>query len=346
MSLSKTFIQAKFELKFQQYFPKPSYHPQNPDVVIISTSYYEGSKKGIYEYNLIQNTFNKIYTYDETFYPLCHAQFMDSKNELLYIFGGPSATFGVFDLNTKIMNTDTESVLRDCRRYPKSTYVPSPINEYHILSYDSIHYVMDMNNKNINRMKINKLKNNNIKLPNILYIPFTNQLISFGSYKSDRIWYCNINQISNKHTYDWQLYHLKMPYSTNDSWFDILLAFNNIIFIFYYIKNSHHDIWCFDLLNNKLIKTKYNTPKFSYYGDNIYVMKDNNNGCIMNFGSSEHFKCNLHNLVPKEVIKSHQTYYKPLIIGYIKQQENDNEFCNNIPYALKLLILCFFPLFT
>eukprot|EP01084_Bolivina_argentea_P199257 340986_1 len=121
MSLSQTFVKAEFELKFNHLFPKPSYHPQNPDVVIISTNYHE-SKEGIYEYNLIQNTFNKIHTYDQTFEPECHGQFIDSKNELLYIFG--YGTFGIFDLNTKVMNTNTESVLRNCQGFPQSTYIP------------------------------------------------------------------------------------------------------------------------------------------------------------------------------------------------------------------------------
>eukprot|EP01084_Bolivina_argentea_P288549 495265_1 len=120
MSLSKTFIKAKFEFKFYGWLPKPSYHPQNPE----------------------------IYTYDQTFidhYPSGHGQFIDSKNELLYIFGGDDSKqgqikFGVFDLNTKKMNTDTESALSNCGECPQSTYIPSPINECHILSNHSIHY--------------------------------------------------------------------------------------------------------------------------------------------------------------------------------------------------------------
>eukprot|EP01084_Bolivina_argentea_P241318 405149_1 len=108
MSLSQTFVKAEFPLKLDYYCPKPSCHPKNKDAVIVSTDYCEGSKKGIYEYNLIQNTFNKIYTYKQTFQPDDHGQFIDSKNGLLYIFGGYNYTLGVFDLNTKIMNTDTE----------------------------------------------------------------------------------------------------------------------------------------------------------------------------------------------------------------------------------------------
>eukprot|EP01084_Bolivina_argentea_P311034 538332_1 len=103
MSFSQAFFKTEFETKLDYYCPKPSYHPKNMDVVIVSTDYDEGSKKGIYEHNLIQNTFNKTHTYEQTFKPECHGQFIDSKNELLYIFGGDNATFGVFDLNTKIM---------------------------------------------------------------------------------------------------------------------------------------------------------------------------------------------------------------------------------------------------
>eukprot|EP01084_Bolivina_argentea_P283499 485562_1 len=102
MSLSHIFVKMESGLKFCWYIPKPKYHPQNQNVIIVSTDYEEGSKKGIYEYNLIQNTFNKIHVYDEAFQPSYHGQFIDSKNELLYIFG--NHTFGIFDLNTRVMN--------------------------------------------------------------------------------------------------------------------------------------------------------------------------------------------------------------------------------------------------
>eukprot|EP01084_Bolivina_argentea_P106761 190973_1 len=99
MSLSSIFVKLKYEQTFTQYFPKPSHHSKNKDVLIISTSYLEalGNKKGIYEYNMKNNTFNKVYTYKQGFEPYYHGQFIDSKNELLYIFGDD--TFGIFDLN-------------------------------------------------------------------------------------------------------------------------------------------------------------------------------------------------------------------------------------------------------
>eukprot|EP01084_Bolivina_argentea_P053142 97571_1 len=109
MSPSDVFFKLECEQKFRHYFPKPSYHPTNKDVVILSTNYwdvYRNEKEGIYEYNMEKNTFNKIYTYDK-FKPFNHGQFIDVKNELLYIFG--YGKLGIFDLNTQIMNTNTKS---------------------------------------------------------------------------------------------------------------------------------------------------------------------------------------------------------------------------------------------
>eukprot|EP01084_Bolivina_argentea_P145608 255179_1 len=111
MSLPSMFCKTECEQKFNCYMPKPSRHPKNKDLIILSTSKWEGNNKGIYEYNTKRNTFNKIYTYKQGFEPSNHGQFMDAKNELLYLFG--YGQLGIFDLNTNEMNTNTESVLSD-----------------------------------------------------------------------------------------------------------------------------------------------------------------------------------------------------------------------------------------
>eukprot|EP01084_Bolivina_argentea_P282764 484088_1 len=275
-------LDVPLALKFTLPFPKPSHNPKNQDVVFISTDYDEG---GIYKYNLTTNSFNKMWTYTQTFTNAVeHGQFLDAKNELLYILAGD--VIGIFDLNAKVMNVDTANALCDGSFFPESAYIAST-NECHVLSKtleDSIHYKMDMNNKKINKMKMNTI---NVTYANMLYIPYTKQLMCFED-KSDTIWYCNIEQISNTSTqkYDWQPYHLKMPHCKDWWGFDILLAFDNIIFIFYYLSENEEDIWCIDLLNNKLIKTKYDSPKFEDYYLNMYVMKDSNNyGHFINFCS-------------------------------------------------------------
>eukprot|EP01084_Bolivina_argentea_P226149 382033_1 len=118
MSLSTVFIKMDCPQKFVWYIPKPSYHAKNQDVVIISTDCLELNKKGIYEYDMKNNTLNKIHTYESTFSPYNHGQFIDAKSELLYIFG--CGKLGIFDLNTKIMNTNTKSPLRNCAGFPES----------------------------------------------------------------------------------------------------------------------------------------------------------------------------------------------------------------------------------
>eukprot|EP01084_Bolivina_argentea_P036104 66827_1 len=101
MSLSEISVQLACSLKFNEYLPKPSHHPKNTDVVIISTDLHDCTTQNtIYEYNLTQNTFNKMHTYKQSF-DHYHGQFIDSKNELLYIFG--AGLLGIFDLNTKVM---------------------------------------------------------------------------------------------------------------------------------------------------------------------------------------------------------------------------------------------------
>eukprot|EP01084_Bolivina_argentea_P104178 186564_1 len=120
---SGIFTKLDFPLKFNCYLPHPSYHPTNQNVVIVSTDYEEGNQKGIYEYNLIRHTFNKIYTYKQSFKPYDHGQFVDAKNELLYMVG--RGKLGIFDLNTKVMNANNTFCV--CGTFPQSTYIPSPI---------------------------------------------------------------------------------------------------------------------------------------------------------------------------------------------------------------------------
>ena len=47
--------------------------------------------------------------------------------------------------------------------------------------------------------------------------------------------------------------------------------------------------------------------------------------------------------MPNELLESHREYYQPLIMGYLREKENQNDFpC--IPVVLKTIILKFFAL--
>ena len=73
-----------------------------------------------------------------------------------------------------------------------------------------------------------------------------------------------------------------MPHSVHSDFYDVLLGFENIIFILYFPSYdgyyiSSDDIYCFDILFNKWYKSTYKIP---YYIDsewNVYALKDTNN---------------------------------------------------------------------
>eukprot|EP01084_Bolivina_argentea_P189505 325879_1 len=348
MDAQQIFTKSDIGYILDDYIPKPSIHPNNNDVVILSTDSYDGPSKitektgGVYEYNLKTSELNSICNCSSEMFSMHdHGQFIDTQTQTLYIFGQDSvATLDLKSNDLVLKNSNDQNPIRYCSNLPRPAYIPPPIHECHILNHD-MHYKMDMKTKKVDKMKISEFKN--IKYPKLIYIESKKQLFSFGADKSDKIWYCNVNQ----QKYEWKLYDIKMPHIVGDELtYDILLVFDNIVFIFYFVRNWYLDIWCIDLLNNKLIKTKYNTPILDLYtAENIYVMKDSDNyGYIVNFKSGKRYKFNVYDIIPKQVIKLHRKHYELLIIGFVKQQENELNMIR-IPYVLKQLILLFFPLF-
>ena len=75
----------------------------------------------------------------------------------------------------------------------------------------------------------------------------------------------------------------------------------------------------------------------------IFIIKNENNAHILNFGTGKHIKVDLYKLLPMGLLNSHRKYYQPLIIGYLKEQENENNI-QCIPCVLKIMILKFYPL--
>ena len=99
-----------------------------------------------------------------------------------------------------------------------------------------------------------------------------------------------------------------------------------------------------DLFRDQWHKSKCNVPegldRDSYFVKNL----TNNNIHVLDFCNQNHFTVNLHDLLPKEIIESRRKYYNPLVIGFIKEQENQN-LISTIPSVLKQLIAYYFPLF-
>ena len=77
----------------------------------------------------------------------------------------------------------------------------------------------------------------------------------------------------------------------------------------------------------------------------IYALKGFNNSVhLIDFKKGYHYKISLYKLIPDSLEKQYSSYYEPLVIGFIKQYENDN-LTPNIPLVLKKLIWKYFPSF-
>ena len=110
-----------------------------------------------------------------------------------------------------------------------------------------------------------------------------------------------------------------------------------------YFVDYNFQIWCHHLLDNQSYKSKHRVPEIMYtdMSDFTYVIKDGqNNAHILNY-AGKHVKVDLYKLIPKELLKSHREYYQPLIIGYLREKENENDI-SCIPFVLKTIILKFF----
>ena len=158
----------------------------------------------------------------------------------------------------------------------------------------------------------------------------------------DEIYTFNLEKNSNESKNEWKLNEkLTMPQTRSCTSYDALL-FGDVIIVFYV--HNQYDIWCLDLLNDKWYKSIYKVPKL-VERKNVYVFKnrDNDDVHLLSFENQLHFVADLNNLLSMEFIKSRRDCYNPLIMGYLKKQENDNLIAN-IPFVLKQLILNYFPI--
>ncbi len=92
-------------------------------------------------------------------------------------------------------------------------------------------------------------------------------------------------------------------------------------------------------------KLKYALPNdFTDKFWNCYVMKMDTNIHIIDWYWNTNFKVNIYNIIPREIIISHRTHFKPLIMGYVREKESDLSL-QSIPLPLKMVILYYFQLF-
>ncbi len=333
------------------YTPKPIFHPTDQKCVIMSSNANEYTQSGIFKHNLENNESKLLVTYDAIGEEMeAHAQFIDTKNNKLYICGdGSFITYNLNNNEAKLgdINDNYNGELANVGGFAKAVHIRSPeIDEIHILGTYQ-HCKLNCNQQTITAI----CSNDYIYCAKLSYNPISKQLMILGGDESDRIWTCHIDGKSNQTKYEWTLNNkLKMSHCiTDERDYDVLL-FGDIIFVFYFkaidkndYKKKYDDIWCLDLLSTTWYKSKYNVP--SEIGGESYAIKSGVSDDIhlLDFQNRAHFKVNSYDLLSKPFLKSRRDHYNPLIMGYMKQQENDN-LIPNIPFVLKQLILNYYPI--
>ena len=175
----------------------------------------------------------------------------------------------------------------------------------------------------------------------LIYVPFQEKLIALRIADfCIEIWECKLNA-SNQNDLQWNKNGIvtKIKEYHSVGIIDVILGFENILFMFYFDVHYNLEIWCYHLLHQKSYESKHKVSKMMKPDSVIYVVKDsNNNAHILDFVSGKHIKIDLFELIPNELIKAHEAFYEPLVMGYSKK--------TNLPVVLKKLILKFYPLYA
>ena len=328
-------------LSFKIIMTKPCIDPKDPCSIIIASHGAEANK-GIFRFNINKNKMHRIYKYDDfDEISMVQGQFIDPKNEILYLLSNGHSSFIPFNLNKKEIESFKSNHVKINGYLSSTIYLPSPMEQIHFSDGDGNHFRYSIKYKTIQQsLSLSKLEGRQF-----LYVPSKGQLMNFGKNK---ILNCFIDhQRCSQNHYFWRINKLKMPYDISSMFelinFNVLLGFENIIFLFYFPSTGCKQIYCLDLLNMKWVKTKYVIPNCITSPFNIFVFKIGDNVHLIDFFSKYHFKIDLYDLTPFQVIKSHRKYYKSFILDYLRNKQRKNGLIP-LPFALKILIVQYFPL--
>ena len=300
--------------------PKPLNHPDDSNKIIIPSN---SLHRCIYELDLISNKLKCLTKYDRIqiqnviimFNQILHQNliiihtkscYIENKNEF-HIIGT------VINLSKGIDNIYKE-IGHQIWRFDKN-------GEMMLVSWQPLEFELDSE---------------------LIYVPFQEKLIALRIADfCIEIWECKLNA-SNQNDLQWNKNGIVKKIKQYDSILrfgttDVILGFENILFIFYFDVHYNLDIWCYHLLHQKSYKSKHKVSKIVPYHGKLYVIKDsNNNAHILDFVSGKHIKIDIFELIPNELKKAHEAFYGPLVMGYSKK--------TNLPIVLKKLILKFYPL--
>ena len=207
----------------------------------------------------------------------------------------------------------------------------------------------DDNTRNFKQLSKNIGLEQNDSVPwdhfaNCVYNSKTKQLMLFQE-TCDYFLVCDIYD-GDQDTYHWRKSEIKLKSKPSLAfWCDVILGWNQILFIF----DRHRScIECIDLLHpdkGTFIDNEYAVDIID--GVEFVAKDENNNAHLLRLSDDKpfHFRIDLYELIPKDILEINVKDYNPLVVGYCKMcQKNDK--IPFIPLYLKKLILQFYPLFV
>ena len=219
---------------------------------------------------------------------------VDVKNEKLYIVGEDRRDTVIYslDLNKKqcelIKLNALHNVFNRKDFYHYLAYIPSPINELHLIYSSSLHHMRMDADKNSKHNEQNGLQSATVRDAKCVFIDRMNRFFAFGG-KEPKLKLMNADQsnikkqiaarylnqresveilIKSKKSHyfkpstarsiwycdlkdnEWKLYKQRLPKSTRS--YGVVKGFEYFIFFFYYTADQW--IWCLDLSSGDMVK--------------------------------------------------------------------------------------------
>ena len=317
----------------------------------------------IYQYNIQTDEWILIDCNPHIFTDL--SSVVDVKNETLYIVGADKIDAVIYslDINTKqcelIKLNAHHNVFNRKDFYHYLAYIPSPINELHLIYSSSLHHIRMDADKNTKHNKQNGLQSATVRDAKCIFIDRMNRFFASGG-KEPKLKLMNADQsdikkqiaarylnkreseeilIKSKKSYyfkpftpksiwycdlkdnEWKLYKQRLLKSTRS--YAVIKGFEYFIFFFYY--TADQCIWCLDLLSGGMVKCKRSFPLKCSSKMRIVSSERDCAHFISIHDETYHVSMNLIDFVPDIIKQRHSQRYFTMIQKFVEETRITSE---------------------
>eukprot|EP01084_Bolivina_argentea_P219575 372392_1 len=299
---------------------------------------------GIYQFNLNENQVKLISKYPSNF--SCLGMTIDQQNGTIYLCGDNISQFIAFNLKQKLWKTFSFTSDNHYCPWPELCFVTN-LNDVIIHRRSETSY--KFNTKSHKLTKIGEIKKIGSPVFSTRVFDANNKLLLI---QMNELYFCDYTFQQNTQS------SLTIPNTENTPYFKYKYAIaGNILFSFEIDYNmitsvsNNLYIWCLDLIQNKWFKSVHVKDKMVQ--DIRFCEVIGASDCTLHFvnfinefgtGVPKHYTLSLHDLIPKEMREFYASYYKPLVMGFFRQNELNTK-CVVLPIVLKEITLLYFPFF-